>query len=74
MMLTYIPKRIHFSTNIFKMRMNLAVLDWVTYNIISYTHHMYYHDYLILRMRMCIGRTPVNGWWLISGDQIATQP
>ena len=29
MMLTYVPKRIHFSTCTFNMRMNLAVLDWV---------------------------------------------
>lgn len=29
MMLTYVPKRIHFSTRTFKMRMDLAVLDWV---------------------------------------------
>lgn len=27
-LLTYLPKRIHFSTVTFKMRMNLAVLDW----------------------------------------------
>ena len=29
MLLIYIPKHIHFSTKIFIMRMNLAVLDWV---------------------------------------------
>jgi hypothetical protein len=28
MILTYVPKRIHFSTRTFKMKMNLAVLDW----------------------------------------------
>ena len=28
-LLTYLPKRIHFSTVTFNMRMNLAVLDWV---------------------------------------------
>eukprot|EP00731_Ephydatia_muelleri_P037430 Em0468g2a len=27
-LLTYLPKRIHFHTNTFKMRMNLAVMDW----------------------------------------------
>ena len=29
MMLTYVPKRIYFSTRTFQMRMNLALLDWV---------------------------------------------
>ena len=29
-LLTYLPKRIHFSTRTFVMRMNLAVLDWVS--------------------------------------------
>ena len=28
-LLTYLPKRIHFSTRVFNMRMNLAVMDWV---------------------------------------------
>ena len=28
-LLTYLSKRIHFSTRTFNMRMNLAVLDWV---------------------------------------------
>ena len=35
MMLTYVPKRIHFSTKTFKMKMNLAVLDWVRYLYIA---------------------------------------
>ncbi len=30
-LLTYLPKRIHFSTKTFLMRMYLAVLDWVSY-------------------------------------------
>ena len=30
MLLTYIPKRIHFSTTTYTMRMNLAVMDWVS--------------------------------------------
>eukprot|EP00731_Ephydatia_muelleri_P006588 Em0003g836a len=29
-LLTYLPKRIHFHTNTFKMRMNLAVIDWMS--------------------------------------------
>lgn len=29
-LLCYAPKRIHFSTKVFTMRMNLAVLDWVS--------------------------------------------
>ena len=29
-MLLYVPKRIHFGSQTFKMRMNLAVLDWVS--------------------------------------------
>ena len=29
MLLIYVPKRIHFGTATFLMRMNLAVLDWV---------------------------------------------
>ena len=29
MLLTYVPKRIHFGTATFLMRMNLAVMDWV---------------------------------------------
>ena len=28
-LLTYLPKRIHFGSTTFKMRMNLAVMDWV---------------------------------------------
>lgn len=35
MLLTYVPKRIHFSTKTFLMKMNLAVLDWVRYRIIT---------------------------------------
>lgn len=31
-LLTYLPKRIHFGTSAFKMRMNLAILDWVSQN------------------------------------------
>ena len=27
---TYLPKRIHFHTKTFEMRMNLAVMDWVS--------------------------------------------
>ena len=29
-LLTYLPKRIHFGTSTFCMRMNLAVCDWVS--------------------------------------------
>ena len=29
-LLTYIPKRIHFFTTTYTMRMNLAVMDWVS--------------------------------------------
>ena len=29
-LLTYLPKRIHFSTQTFLMRMNLSLLDWVS--------------------------------------------
>lgn len=28
-LLTYLPKRIHFGSKTFKMRMNLACMDWV---------------------------------------------
>ena len=29
-LLIYLPKRIHFHTKTFEMRMNLAVMDWVS--------------------------------------------
>ena len=34
-MLLYVPKRIHFGSQTFKMRMNLAVLHWVSCNYIQ---------------------------------------
>ena len=34
-LLTYPPKRIHFSTRVFNMRMNLAVVDWVRHNFVN---------------------------------------
>ena len=34
-LLTYLLKRIHFSTRVFNMRMNLAVMDWVRHNFVN---------------------------------------
>ena len=35
-LLTYLPKRIHFHTKTFEMRMNLAVMDWVSVLLVMY--------------------------------------
>lgn len=42
-LLCYLSKRIHYSTATYRMRMNLAVLDWVCtkLNFISYKHLSY---------------------------------
>ena len=34
-LLTYLPKRIHFSTRVFNVRTNLAVMDWVRHNFVN---------------------------------------
>ncbi len=36
-LLTYIPKRIHFGSSTFEMRMNLAIMDWVCCTNLLYT-------------------------------------
>eukprot|EP00731_Ephydatia_muelleri_P003407 Em0001g3407a len=43
-LLTYLPKRIHFHTNTFKMRMNLAVMDWNENTQRASTSHGEYLD------------------------------
>ena len=43
MLLLYLSKRIHFSTKTFKMRMNLAVLDWVRNKQTVCTLHVHIH-------------------------------
>lgn len=68
MMLTYVPKRIHFSTRTFKMRMNLALLDWVS---VLCTDEVY-NAFISCRMRMSIRLIPANGEWLIYSSQIGT--
>ena len=40
-LLTYLPKRIHFSNETFNMRMNLAVLDWVSESHVLFTVHIH---------------------------------
>ena len=37
-LLTYIPKRIHFGSSTFAMRMNLAIMDWVSWYSILCTN------------------------------------
>ncbi|KAL5509123.1 hypothetical protein EMCRGX_G004424 [Ephydatia muelleri] len=44
LLLTYLPKRIHFHTNTFKMRMNLAVMDWNENTQQASTSHGEYLD------------------------------
>ena len=44
-MLLYVPKRIHFGSQTFKMRMNLAILDWVS-GITFYYYTYHYSDSL----------------------------
>ena len=44
-LLIYLPKRIHFSDATFTMRMNVAVLDWVTQTIVpcfTTLHHDFF--------------------------------
>ena len=67
MMLTYVPKRIHFSTRTFNAKMKLAVLDWVRFLSVIHANPS---PYIVYRMRMCIERTPATGECLISGDLI----
>ena len=42
MMLCYVPKLIHFSSHTFKMRMSLAVMDWVG-AVYMHMHWMYFY-------------------------------
>ena len=67
-LLTYLPKRIHFGNDTFVMRMNLAVLDWVSSGdkkaFIVLTCHC------VFRTRMCKELPQVIGYTLIPGDQI----
>ena len=68
-LLTYLSKRIHFSTPTYRMRMNLAVLDWVCFPYLLITctlEHVYVCSY---RMRMCYGLRQANGCTRISEDQ-----
>ncbi len=43
-LLTYAPKRIHFGTETFVMRMNLACMDWVS-EMCVYTYHILLMSY-----------------------------
>ena len=52
--LTYLPKRIHFSTKVFDMRMDIALMDWVRCEVmcIVCVHEYYYTGLIVCRMRM----------------------
>ena len=58
-LLTYLPKRIHFTTDTFVMRMNLALMDWVCMCLLCKMFGML-HTSRPCRMRMCIVPIPVN--------------
>ena len=60
-LLTYLPKRIHFSTRTFNMRMNLALLDWVRYYVCA--HEAVLITGNSIRMRMWIAPTPAFLLW-----------
>ena len=49
-LLTYLPKRIHFSKKAFNMRMNLAVLDWVSESRVLFTVHIHIINIIIIFM------------------------
>ena len=53
-LLTYLPKRIHFSTKVFDMRMDIALMDWVRCEVmcIVCVHEYYYTGLIVCRMRM----------------------
>ena len=53
-LLTYVPKRIHFSTTTFRMRLNLALMDWVSCLVFN-TH--IFTLLLLYRMRMSTEHT-----------------
>ena len=57
-LLIYLPKRIHFSTKVFNMRMSLALLDWLSLFFCSFliTHGSTY----VYRMKTSTGPTPVR--------------
>ena len=46
-LLTYLPKRIHFRTDTFKMCMRLAVLDWVS--LVTSLHGIFLYIYSLAK-------------------------
>ena len=67
MLLTYIPKRIHFGTRTFEMRMYLALLDWVRV-ILIHIIYMYYSPLQCNRTRMLDVLLQVRDLFLTYGD------
>ena len=56
-LLTYLPIRIHFDTKTFQMRMNLAVMDWVSLPHVRVMGPVIYNQ--TFRMKT------LNGWLLV---------
>ena len=67
MLLTYIPKRIHFGTRTFEMCMYLALLDWVRV-ILIHIIYMYYSPLQCNRTRMLDVLLQVRDLFLTYGD------
>ena len=62
-LLTFLPKRVHFHTDTFKMRMNFAVMDWVS-SLHVHAHCTFsiiyvFHSFLILEWERL---TPLHKW------------
>ena len=53
-LLTYAPKRIHFSTSTFLMRLNLAVMDWVGVVHVHVSIYRHVHTVWVLTVHPCI--------------------
>ena len=60
MLLTYVPKRVHFGTASFLMRMNLAVLDWVSIYSILHILCIYMYMYMIECIKLHVCGVKVN--------------
>lgn len=71
-LLTYLSKRIRYSTATYRLRMNLAVLDWVSTVVDLQLANIIVHN--INRMRMYPDPLQVNVLILIKGDQTGEHP
>jgi hypothetical protein len=71
-LLSYLPKRIHFGDAAYHMRMDIAVMDWVSCCLyIDLKCQLLMDMSLYTRMRMSTERSPAKNRWLMSVVQTA---